>query len=170
MSAEDRPDLGAVYDEHVRQEFVELDVDATMVTMVGEPHTYFAPTEAGGVGHAAVSSFYREHFVGKDKWPADWSMTPVSRTVGDDRLVEEFIVSFTHDVTMDYILPGVAPTGKRVEVPHVVVVTFQGDKIAHEHIYWDQASVLVQVGLLDPAGLPVVGAAQAAKLRKLADK
>ncbi|MGH3924935.1 MAG: hypothetical protein ACRDTT_19085, partial [Pseudonocardiaceae bacterium] len=135
MTAGDRPDLGAVYDDHVRHEFVALDLDATMATMVDEPHTYFAPTRAGGVGHAGVSSFYRDHFIGKSKWPTDWSITPVSRTVGDNRLVEEFIVSFTHDVTMDYILPGVAPTGKYVEVPHVAVVTFEGDKIAHEHIY-----------------------------------
>ncbi|MDQ3761335.1 MAG: nuclear transport factor 2 family protein [Actinomycetota bacterium] len=170
MTAEDRPDLGAVYDAHMRHEFVDLDLDATMATMVQEPHTYFAPTGAGGVGRAAVASFYRNHFIGKDKWPADWSITVISRTVGDDRLVEEFIVSFTHDVDMDYILPGVAPTGKHVEVPHVVVVTFEGDKIAHEHIYWDQASVLVQVGLLDPVGIPVVGAEQATKLSDLSGK
>jgi carboxymethylenebutenolidase len=168
MTAENRPDLGALFDEHMRHEFVDLDLDATMETMVDQPHTYFAPTGAGGVGYAAVSAFYRDHFVGKSKWPADWNITPVSRTVGDDRLVEEFIVSFTHDVEMDYILPGVAPTGKHVEVPHVVVVAFEDDKIAHEHIYWDQASVLVQVGLLDPDRLPVVGVEQAAKLRDLA--
>lgn len=166
----DRPDLGAVYDQHMRHEFVDCDLDATMATMVDEPHTYFAPTGAGGVGHTAASRFYSDHFIGKAHWPADWSISPVSRTVGDDRLVEEFIVSFTHDVRMDYILPGVAPTGKHVEVPHVVVVTFEDGKIAHEHIYWDQASVLVQVGLLDASGLPVVGAEQAAKLRALFGK
>jgi carboxymethylenebutenolidase len=168
MTTEDRPDLGARYDEHMRYEFVDLDLDATMETMVDQPHTYFVPTGGGGVGYTAVSDYYRDHFIGKSKWPVDWNIIPVSRTVGGDHLVEEFIVSFTHDVEMDYILPGVAPTGKRVEVPHVVVVAFEGDKIAHEHIYWDQASVLVQVGLLDAARLPVVGAEQAAKLRDLA--
>lgn len=164
MTADGRPDLGAVYDEHMQHEFVDLDLEATMATMVDEPHTYFVPTGAGGIGHAGVFEYYRNHFIGKDKWPHDWSITPLSRTVGDNRLVEEFIVSFTHEVTMDYILPGVAPTGKHVTVPHVVVVTFEGDKIAHEHIYWDQASVLVQVGLLDLDGIPVAGAEQAAKL------
>jgi carboxymethylenebutenolidase len=167
MTAEEKRDLGAVYDEHMRHEFVDLDLEATMATMVAEPHTYFAPTLGGGVGHDGVASFYADHFIGADKWPADWSIEVVSRTVDEDRLVEEFIVSFTHNVEMDYILPGIPPTGRHVEVPHVVVVTFEGDMIASEHIYWDQASVLVQVGLLDPNGLPVVDATQATKLRDL---
>jgi carboxymethylenebutenolidase len=167
MTAEEKLNLGAVYDQHMKHEFVDFDLEATMATMVAEPHTYFAPTGAGGVGHDGVSSFYTHHFIGSDKWPADWKIRVVSRTVGETRLVEEFIVSFTHDVEMDYILPGIPPTGKRVEVPHVVVVTFADDKIASEHIYWDQASVLVQVGLLDPEGLPVVGAEQAGRLRQL---
>ena len=167
MTAADQPDLGALYDAHMQHEFVDCDLDATMETMVEQPHTYFAPTGAGGVGRPGVSNFYRDHFIGGSKWPADWAITPVSRTIGNDRLVEEFIVSFTHNVEMDYILPGVAPTGKRVEVPHVVVVSFEGNRIAHEHIFWDQASVLVQVGLLDPDHLPVTGIEQAAKLRDL---
>jgi carboxymethylenebutenolidase len=169
MTAQEKPDLGAVYDQHTRHEFVDCDLEATMATMTAEPHTYFAPTGAGGVGHRGVSSFYADHFIGNDKWPADWKIQVVSRTVGEGRLVEEFIVSFTHDVEMDYILPGISPTGKRVEVPHVVVVTFADGKIASEHIYWDQASVLVQVGLLDPDRFPVVGAEQAARLREVAE-
>jgi carboxymethylenebutenolidase len=67
------------------------------------------------------------------------------------------VARFTHTIPMDWMLPGIAPTGKRVEVGLVVVVQFDGDKLAHEHLYWDQASVLVQLGLLQPAGLPVVG-------------
>ena len=77
------------------------------------------------------------------------------------------VIAFTHDVQMEAILPGVPPTGRRVEVPFVVVMAFEGDKVAHEHIYWDQASVLVQVGLLDAGKLPVTGVEQA---RKLLDK
>jgi carboxymethylenebutenolidase len=170
MTAKEEPaDLGVVYDQHTRHEFVDCDLEATMATMTAEPHTYFAPTGAGGVGHRGVSSFYQDHFIGTGKWPADWKIHVVSRTVGEGRLVEEFIVSFTHDVEMDYILPGISPTGRRVEVPHVVVVTFTDGKIASEHIYWDQASVLAQVGLLDPERLPVVGAGQAARLRELAE-
>ncbi|HZP27323.1 MAG TPA: ester cyclase, partial [Acidimicrobiia bacterium] len=73
----------------------------------------------------------------------------------------EFIVRFTHDVEMDAVLPGVPPTGRRVELPHVAVVGFENGKVAFERIYWDQASLLVQIGLIDPDGLPVVGAEQA---------
>jgi len=85
-------------------------------------------------------------------------MVPVSRTIGQGRLVEEMVFQFTHTIPMDWMLPGVQPTGKRVEVAMLVVVQFEGDKLAHEHLYWDQASVLVQLGLLPRAGLPVVGA------------
>jgi carboxymethylenebutenolidase len=88
----------------------------------------------------------------------------VSRTVGDSRVVDELVVSFTHDVEMDMLLPGVPPTGREVRLPHVVVVQFEDGKVAHEQIYWDQASALVQVGLLEASGLPVTGAEQADKL------
>jgi carboxymethylenebutenolidase len=81
--------------------------------------------------------------------------------------VDEFVVQFTHTTKVDWMLPGIAPTGRAVSIPMVAIVQFQGDKLVHEHIYWDQASVLVQIGLLDPKGLPVVGAEQA---RKVVDK
>ena len=83
----------------------------------------------------------------------------------NDRLVDEMVVSFTHDVEIDWMLPGIPPTGKHVEVPTVAIVNFRGDKLYHEHIYWDQASVLVQIGLIDPKGLPVAGIETAKKLR-----
>jgi carboxymethylenebutenolidase len=97
--------------------------------------------------------------------PPDTTLTPVSRTIGDDQIVDEMIFQFTHTVKMDWMLPGIEPTGKRVEVPLVAIVKFRGDKLAHEHIYWDQASVLVQLGLLDRANLPVTGIESARKLR-----
>ena len=68
------------------------------------------------------------------------------------------------------MLPGIPPTGKRVEIPHVVVMKFENGKVAHEHIYWDQASVLVQVGLLDPVNLPVAGVEQAGNLLGIAQR
>ncbi len=90
---------------------------------------------------------------------------PISRTVGERRVVDELIVSFTHDREMRVYLPGVAPTGRRVVLPHVVVMGFdEAGRVAYEHIYWDQATLLVQVGLLDPALLPVAGAEQAERL------
>ena len=98
------------------------------------------------------------------------SCTPISRTVGKDQVVDEFILSFTHNTQWDYLLPGIPPTGKRVELPHVLVMKFENGKVAHEHVWWDQASLLVQVGLLDPANLPVVGVEQARRLLHVAGK
>jgi carboxymethylenebutenolidase len=109
-----------------------------------------------------LREFYSKRFI--PHMPPDTEMTPVSRTIGEDQLVDEMVFKFTHTIRMDWILPGIAPTGKRVEVPLVAIVRFKGGKVAHEHIYWDQASVLVQVGLLDSAKLPVVGIESAKKV------
>jgi carboxymethylenebutenolidase len=156
-------DLGAVFDARVRHEFEDRDLAATMRTIVAEPYVYHVPTMTGGRGQAGVREFYGNHFIGK--WPADTRVERVSRTVGADQVVDEFVLSFTHDSEIDVLLPGIAPTGRKVELPHVVVMRFEGGRIAHEHIYWDQASLLVQVGLLDPERLPAVGAEQARGLR-----
>lgn len=166
MKERQAPDLGAVFDLHVKLEFVNHDVDATMQTMVPEPYVHNVPVLRGGYGRAGVRDFYTRFFVGK--MPADAKVETISRTVGADQVVDELIVSFTHDVVIDYMLPGIAPTGKFVELPHVVVMKFEDGKIAHEHIYWDQACLLAQVGLIDPKLLPVTGHEQAARLRELA--
>ena len=152
-------DLGAVFDEHVAAEFVQLDLERTMQTMTDEPYVNHVPSMTGGVGREAVRDFYGEHFIGR--WPADVEITAVSRTVGEDRVVDELVVSFTHDIEMPQLLPGVPPSGRPVKLAFCVVAGFEGDKLAYEHIYWDQASLLAQVGLLDPATLPVTGAEQA---------
>ncbi len=156
------PDLGAVFDTHVADEFEAKDLDATMGTMVEEPYVTHVPTLAGGVGAEEVRRFYGAHFIGT--WPDDVAITQVSRTVGADRVVDELIMNFTHDRVMDTFLPGLAPTGRAVRLPVVVVMGFEGDKVAYEHIYWDQASLLVQVGALDPGDLPVSGVEQAEKV------
>ena len=158
-------DLVALWEAHCRYEFETRDVDATMATMVKEPYVNHVPTMTGGVGHDALKRFYASHFIGAN--PPDFAMTPISRTVGDSSIVDEFIVHFTHTTMVDWMLPRIAPTGRKVEIPMVAIVQFQGDKLVHEHIYWDQASVLVQIGLLEPATLPVAGAEQA---RKVMDK
>jgi len=155
-------DLAAVWEAHCRYEFETRDVDATMATMVANPYVNHIPTMTGGVGQAELKRFYKNHFIGEN--PPDTALRPVSRTVGADQLVDEMIFSFTHTREVDWMLPGVAPTGKRVEVPLVAIVKFVDGKVAHEHIYWDQASVLVQIGLLDPRGLPVAGAETARKV------
>jgi carboxymethylenebutenolidase len=152
-------DAGAVFDAHTRAEFETLDLKATMATMTSDPLVLHVPTGTGGVGAVAVRDFYSRHFIGQ--WPADLAIEAISRTVGQGRIVDELVLSFTHEVVMDAIAPGVAPTGRHVELPFVVVVGLDGDKIAYEHIYWDQASLLVQLGLIDGAGLPVQGADEA---------
>jgi carboxymethylenebutenolidase len=155
-------DIAAVFDEHMAAEFAQRDLDATMATMTDDPYVYQVPVMTGGVGVEELRRFYGQHFIGK--WPEDTAITPVSRTVGEDQVVDEIVVSFTHDIEMDHFLPTVAPTGRSVRLPVCVVVRFDGGKVAHEHIYWDHASLLVQVGLLERGGLPVTGAEQAENL------
>lgn len=155
-------DLSALWDKHCEYEFATRDVDATMSTMVAEPYVNHIPTMTGGVGYRHLHDFYTRHFVNSN--PPDTSLTPISRTVGATQVVDEMLFCFTHTTEIPWMLPGVAPTGRRVEIPLLAVVKFRGDKLYHEHIYWDQASVLVQVGLLDPKGLPVAGVEAGRKL------
>lgn len=152
----------ALFQRHVGAE-LGGDLDTTLNTMGANPHLNHVPTMAGGVGREGVRAFYRDHLVGKF-FPPDVMMTSVSSTVGESQIVEEIFISFTHTTVIDWLLPGVAPTGRPVEMVVAVVVGFKDDKISHEHIYWDQAGVLVQVGLLDPKGLPVCGAESARKV------
>ena len=160
--------LGDIFDKHIEFEFDKEDVDATMTTMTEDPYVHHVPTLTGGIGYNGVYNFYKNHFIGK--MPKDMKITNVSRTVGQDQVVDELIISFTHDREIEYMLPGVAPTGKYVEIPHVVVMKFKNKKIAHEHIYWDQASVLVQIGLLKPERIPITGIEQTEKLVELSNK
>ena len=155
-------DLSKNWDEHTLYEFGTRDVAATMATMVAEPYVNHVPTMTGGVGAKDLSRFYAHHFI--PTTPADTRLVPISRTIGADRVVDEMLFCFTHDIEIDWMLPGLAPTGKYVEIPLVAIVNFRGGKLYHEHIYWDQASVLVQIGVLDPKGLPVAGIETAKKL------
>ncbi len=155
-------DLAATFDAHVQAEFQDLDLDATMATMTDEPYVHHVPTITGGHGTTDVRDFYRDHFIGQ--WPDDTEIRPISRTVGENQVVDELLMRFTHDRVLDIMLPGIEPTGRRIAVAVVVVVGFEDGKVHHEHIYWDQATVLLQAGLLDPRGLPVVGSEQAEAL------
>jgi carboxymethylenebutenolidase len=150
-----RYDLNAIWERHGDCEFSLRDVEATMATMVDEPYVNHIPTLTGGIGRRQLYRFYKHHFI--PGLPKDTKMVPISRTVGPDSVVDEVLFCFTHDQEVDFLLPGIAPTGKRVEVPLVVIIQFRGDKVAHEHIHWDSASALVQVGALDPKGLPTTG-------------
>ena len=162
MVSERQRQMVTLFEKHVGAE-LDGDLDATMATMSDAPHLIHVPTMAGGVGRDGVRAFYHDHLVGKF-FPPGVKMLPISRTVGDDQIVDELFISFTHTAPIDWLLPGVAATGKPVEMAVAVVVGFKEGKISHEHIYWDQASVLVQIGLLDPTGLPVKGAESARKI------
>jgi carboxymethylenebutenolidase len=151
-----------LWEEHIRDEFAVKNADVTIETMVPDAYVNHVPVMTGGFGREALQTFYSQHFI--PKMPPDTGIDLVSRTVGTDRLVDEMIFRFTHTMQMDWMLPGVAPTGKHVEVPLVAIVSFRGDKLVHEHIYWDQASVLAQLGLLDPSSLPIAGDETARKV------
>ena len=152
----DEQKLDDIWNEHLRAEFSAYSADETVATMVASPRNHLVPVMIGGDGKEEVHEFYAKYCL--PQIPPDMEIVPVSRTIGQGRLVDEIVVRFTHTIPMDWMLPGIPATGKRVEIAVVVVVQFDGDKMAHEHIYWDQASVLVQLGLLERGGLPVVGA------------
>ena len=154
--------LSDLWDEHVKCEFATSNTEETLATMVEDAYVNHVPVLTGGVGHDELREFYSKRFI--PQMPPDTAMTPISRTIGIDRLVDEMVFEFTHTIKMDWMLPGVAPTGKHVKIPLVVIVHFRDGKLAHEHIYWDQASVLVQVGLLDASRLPVAGVESAEKV------
>jgi carboxymethylenebutenolidase len=154
--------LQTLWERHVELEFSTQDAAQTLTTMVEDAYVNHVPVLTGGVGQPALLEFYAARFI--PQMPPDTAMTPVSRTIGTDQLVDEMVFSFTHTIRMDWMLPGLEPTGRHVEVPLVAIVRFREGKLAHEHIYWDQASVLVQLGLIDPTRLPVAGAESARKV------
>lgn len=158
-------DLGSVFDEHVAGEFDTKDLEATMRTMVNEPYVWHVPALTGAKGGDAVRGFYASQFIGHT--PDDAALHRISRTVSSDHVIDEFVLEFTHDAEIPFMLPGVPPTDRRVRIPTVVVMGFKGDKVAFERIYWDQASVLVQLGLLDRSTLPIAGAEQTDRLLEL---
>lgn len=151
-----------MWERHVAGEFEDKNLEVTMATMSPDPFVNHVPVMTGGVGANAVRSFYGAYFIPCQ--PPETALVPVARTVGKDRIVDELIHKFTHSVEMPWILPGVQPTGKRVEVAVIVVIQFKDGKIAGERIYWDQASVLCQLGLIDAGKLPVTGAEASRKV------
>jgi carboxymethylenebutenolidase len=154
--------LEKLWEEHLASEFQTKSAEAAVNTMVARPSVNHIPVMTGGVGRRQLEHFYGTYFI--PHMPPDAQIIPISRTIGRDRLVDEFVFKFTHSLQMDWLLPGVPATNKPVEVVKVVVVEFRDGKIAGERIHWDQASVLVQLGLLDADKLPVAGVAAARKV------
>ena len=157
-----KPDLEKLWEEHTKHEFLTRDTESTLATMVDDAYVNHVPVMTGGHGKSALRAFYSQDFI--PQMPPDTKLTPVSRTVGEDQLVDEMIFSFTHTQEVPWMLPGIPATNRRVEVPLVAIVRFREGKLAHEHIYWDQASVLKQIGLLSDSRLPVYGAETARKV------
>jgi carboxymethylenebutenolidase len=155
-------DLARLWEEHTNCEFVSRDTESTLATMVDDAYVNHVPVMTGGFGKAALRDFYSRRFI--PTMPPDTKLTPISRTIGENQLVDEMIFSFTHTQEMPWMLPGIPPTQRRVEVPLVAIVQFRDGKLAHEHIYWDQASVLKQIGLLTDPALPVFGAETARRV------
>ena len=154
--------LVALWEQHLKHEFETSDTEATLDTMVDDAYVNHVPVLTGGRGREELGAFYSKHFI--PQMPPDTEILPVSRTVGTNRLVDELVFRFTHTIQMDWLLPGINPTGKRVEVGLVVMVEFHENRLACERIYWDQATVLVQLGLLDQDTLPVSGVEIARKI------
>ncbi len=139
--------LEQLWADHLKGEFETKDVEETLATMVEDAYVNHMPVNTGGRGKEALRVFYRDDFI--PSWPDDLEMMPINRVVGEGQLVDELHVTFTHSKQMDWFLPNVAPTNKKIAVDIVVVVQFRGDKLASERIYWDHATVLRQAGLLE---------------------
>lgn len=155
-------DLARMWEEHTRHEFKTQDLESTLATMVDDGYVNHIPVMTGAAGKAALREFYGRQFI--PCMPPDTKMIPISRTVGENQLVDEMIFTFTHTQEMPWMLPGIAPTHRHVEVPLVAIVGFREGKVAFERVYWDQASVLKQIGMLNDAKLPVFGADTASKV------
>jgi carboxymethylenebutenolidase len=155
--------LVETWERHMAAEFDARSIEATMATMTADPVVNHVPVMTGGVGAREVRHFYTEYFIGRH--PPDVVIVPLTRTVGPTRIVDELLYQFTHTIEMPWMLPGIAPTGRHVAVALVVVVDFVDGKISGERIYWDQASVLAQLGALAVEHLPVTGIEAARKVR-----
>jgi carboxymethylenebutenolidase len=139
-------ELERLWDDHLAGEFVTKDVEATLATMTDDAHVDHIPVHTGGKGKDALRAFYRDVFI--PSWPDDLQQTSINRVGGDGQIVDEIRTLFTHNRRMDWFLPEIPPTHRVVDIDMIVVVQFREGKIASERIYWDQATVLRQVGLL----------------------
>ena len=158
-----------VLNAHVDAE-MQGNLDLTLSTMSNNPHVNHVPTLIGGIGAEAVKDFYKGIVPSKMFFPPDVEMMEISKTIDHNQIVLEMIIKFTHTTEVAWMLPGITPTGKRVEVPLVVIAGIKDEKVSHEHIYWDQASVLVQIGLIDPKGLPMHGIETARHMEAIMNK
>jgi carboxymethylenebutenolidase len=151
--------ITSLWDKHLESEFAHKSPEEALATMTNNPRVTIVPTMIGGKGTEELRNFYAKHFL--NQLPPDIEVTSVSRTIGATRIVDELVIRFTHTIQMDWVLPGVPPTGKRIEFAMVVVVYTEGDRISAENLYWDSATIMHQAGLLTDSKLPVLGAESA---------
>jgi carboxymethylenebutenolidase len=159
--------ISALWDKHLESEFAHRSPEEALATMTDNPRVLVVPTMIGGRGTEEVRNFYANHFL--KNLPPDIEVVPVSRTIGSGRLVDELVVRFTHTVQMDWLIPGVPPTGNRIELAMVAVVYFEGDRISAEHLYWDTATLLRQAGVLTDPSLPILGGEHARNMLNQAE-
>jgi carboxymethylenebutenolidase len=160
----DQQTMLAIWRQHTHAEFALKDTDAALATMTENPYVFLIPSGTGGSGRAGVHEFYTNHFL--PRIPPDFELVSLSQTFSEDRIVEEFVIRFTHTLDMGWMLPGVPATGRGVEFALVGIIQFQAGKVANERLYWDQATVLSQLGVLDHP-LAAAGVGSAARLLKL---
>lgn len=141
-----RQQLEQLWAEHLKGEFENKDVEATLATMVEDAYVNHMPVNTGARGKEALRAFYRDDFI--PSWPEDLHVMPMNRIVGEGQLVDEMRLTFTHSKPMPWLLPNVPPTARKIVLDVVAVVQFRGDKLECERIYWDHAAVLRQAGLL----------------------
>ncbi|MET8433328.1 nuclear transport factor 2 family protein [Streptomyces sp900116325] len=146
-------EMVALWEQHTANEFVVKDADLAVATMVEDASVMHLPTMSGGFGKNYLRGYYRDVFI--PGIPQNTTTETVDRSVGSDFLVEEIIMRMPHDQEIPFLLPGLAATGRTVEVPLVVVVKFRDDLMASERLYWDQAAVLAQIGLITAEDLPM---------------
>jgi carboxymethylenebutenolidase len=151
--------INGLWELHLASEFAHKDADEALATMTSNPRVTIVPTMIGGHGRDEMRTFYSKYFL--NQLPPDLEVVPISRTIGDSRVVDELVLRFTHSIQMDWVLPGIPATHRWIEVAMVVIVNVDGDRIASENIYWDSATILRQAGLLPDPGLPVLGAESA---------
>ena len=159
-----QPTMLATWQQHTYAEFVLKDADAALATMTENPYVLAIPAGTGGTGRIGVREFYADHFL--PKIPPDFELTSLSQIFSEDRIVEEFVIRFTHTLDMDWMLPGLPATGRRVEFAMVGIIQFEAGKVANERLYWDQATVLSQLGVLDHS-VAAAGVGSVARLLKL---
>ncbi|MGH3153531.1 MAG: hypothetical protein ACRDOB_22755 [Streptosporangiaceae bacterium] len=139
-------ELERVADEHSDALLTRHDVDAALAVMAADPTVRHLPSAAGASGREALYRFYAEDYL--PHLPGDLARTRISRTVGRFRLVDETLVRFRHDRPLPWLLPGIEPTYRWAEVTTIVITDFDRLRLRGQHIHWDHATLLTQLGLV----------------------